>query len=368
MKLELGFQGYGAAEIREVNDCLNSGDVTMGKRVMRFERMFAEYVGVKHAVMVNSGSSANLLAVAALIEAGILPRGVEVPVPALTWPTTLWPVIQNGMTVRLLDCDAKTLCVPPQLHGRCFAVHVMGNAAQDYAILEDCCEALGARINGKHVGSSSHAATFSFYYSHHMTTVEGGMVVTWDDEVADILRSMRSHGWTRGTKREGISYGGIDPRFLFVHPGYNLRPTEIQAAFGIHQLPRVDGWNAHRKQVYAEMRRRLEVCGLFDFIEPTPNSEPSWFAFPVLVKGGLRAMLSAYLEQAGIQTRPIIAGNLARHPAFRNRADIVWDALPNADRVMNDGLYWGCHPGVDDAQIEYLVNAVYDFMQKREAA
>ena len=370
MRIELGFQGYGQAEIKEVNDCLNSGNLTMGKRVWRFERMFAHYVGAKHAIMVNSGSSANLLAVAALAEAGILKAESRVYAPALTWPTTVWPLVQYGVNVHLMDCDARTLCSPmvekPDDIG--FSVHVLGNGAESFGFLEDCCEALGTRRNGVHVGVGALAATFSFFYSHHMTTVEGGMVITGDDDLADIMRSMRAHGWTRGTRQEGIAMGGLDPRFLFVHPGYNLRPTEIQAAFGIHQIRKVEGWNAHRRQVYAAMRARLEPFGLFDFIEPTQGSDPAWFAFPVLVRNGKRRAIAAHLEGSNIQTRPILAGNLARHPAFAEHKAVTWNGLINADRVMADGIYWGCHPGINDAQIEYLVGAVESFMDRKDAA
>ena len=364
MKLELSFKSYGEAETNEAMDSLVSGELTMGKKVARFERMFAEYIGARHAVMVNSGSSANLLAVSVLKELGCLRAGMVLTMPALTWSTTLWPVLQNGLRVKLEDCSRKTLCSS----NTGVAAHVMGNAAPGIALIEDCCEALGAWMDGRHVGTIGSVGTFSFYFSHHISTIEGGMLVTEDDDLADVARSMRAHGWSRGTIREGEMAQGIDPRFLFIHPGYNLRPTELQAAFGIHQLAKADFWKIKRQQVYAEMRSRLDGCGLFDFIEASKGCDPSWFAFPVLVRHGRRDALIRYLETRGIQTRPIIAGNLARHPAIVCREDVFYGPLPNADSVMTDGLYWGCHPGVDDAQIEYLVKTVETFLEQKEAA
>ncbi|MEY2532094.1 MAG: CDP-4-dehydro-6-deoxyglucose reductase, partial [bacterium] len=255
---------YGADEVSAALDCLLDQQVTMGERVREFEQAFAEFMGSRHAIMVNSGSSANLLAMSVLasdrIPNGLRP-GDEVIVPAVTWATTISPVLQLGCVPVLVDIDADTPNRRPQdladaISPRTraiFPVHLLGNpidmpalmdvaAEHDLMVIEDTCESLGSTIGGRKVGSFGQFGTFSFYFSHHITTIEGGMLVTDDDELADLARSMRAHGWTRDmSNRDELEAASpwIDPRFLFVNLGYNLRPTELQAAFGLVQLGRL---------------------------------------------------------------------------------------------------------------------------------
>src|SRR4051794_33190078 len=230
---------YGAEEVNAALDVLLSQRVTMGPKVREFEAAFAEFIGSKHAIMVNSGSSANLLAIS-ILAAGAVPNGLrpgdEVIVPAVTWPTTITPIIQNGCVPVLVDVDEQTLnidvaaladAISPKTRG-VFLVHLLGNPVdidgvnevlhgRDIWLLEDACESLGSSIGGKQVGSFGLMGTFSFYFSHHITTIEGGMLVTDDDGIADLARSLRAHGWTRdlATKVEFEEANpSIDGRFL----------------------------------------------------------------------------------------------------------------------------------------------------------
>ena len=397
MKLNLCEQEIRKEEISEILASLTSGFVTMGDKVRMFEDQFAEYIGVKNAVMVNSGSSANLLMVKAAATSGWgrkhLRRGDHVFVPALSWSTTYFPVVQSGLTPVLVDCDPHTLNIGPLQIEEAFETaprtkalliaHIMGNPAQmdvmtnisnqhGWVLLEDSCETLGSTYYGKKTGRFGIAASFSFFYSHHMTTIEGGMIVTDDDRFADLCRMMRAHGWSRGLESE--KWRGavekenpdIDPRFLFITEGYNLRPTELNAAMGIHQLKRLDDNNALRMVIESKMRKVLEPYG--DFIRPierTPGAEIALMSFPVILEKGDRGEFAFSLESRGIQTRPIVAGNLARHPAMRRHTTV--GALPNANMVARQGLYWGLHPNVTDEQIDHL-GSVLKAYQERKAA
>lgn len=393
-RLSLNAPTFGAAEVLEALDSLLSQNVTMGEKVARFETEFARYIGTKHALMVNSGSSANLLMLAALANplcpaASRLAPGDEVLVPAVTWSTTIWPVVNMGLVPVLVDADQRTLnmsveaartSIGPKTKA-IFVAHILGNAAdmdgfQELArergllLLEDSCEALGTTYKGKLTGRFSLLASYSFFFSHHITTIEGGMVVTDDDDLAELLRCLRAHGWTRHLKkREAVEaqYPKLDPRFLFVNVGYNLRPTEIQAAFGIHQLPKLAGFNAVRRERAAQMRRGLEdLSDELQFIEPTEGVDHTWFGFPVLLRGAdaaTRQRFVTHLENHEIDTRPIVAGNLARQPALKLFPHRLGDALPNAEAIMESGVYWAAHPSMTTEQVEHVVRTVRAFFE-----
>jgi CDP-6-deoxy-D-xylo-4-hexulose-3-dehydrase len=285
MHIPLNKSSMGEEEKNAAKAVIDSDNLTMGKQCRAFEREFADYLGVEHAVMVNSGSSANLIALFAMADAlipsdGALPGrirpGSEVIVPALTWSTTIWPVLQVGAKPVFVDCDPHSLQMEPDAieaaitpeTSAIVVVHVLGGAVnvtdveaiarrRNLWLFEDTCEALGAAWNGKRVGSFGHLASFSFYFSHHITTIEGGMVVTNDARLADLLRAMRAHGWVRdmeASKEIAANYPHIDPRFLFLTTGFNVRPTEINAAIGLEQLKKLPAFNDSRR----ETARRLE--------------------------------------------------------------------------------------------------------------
>jgi CDP-6-deoxy-D-xylo-4-hexulose-3-dehydrase len=397
-RLPLTANLLGQEEISAAKAVLDSGFLTMGKLCERFEREFAGYVGADHAVMVNSGSSANLLALFALANPLLasdgrrrrLEPGDEVIVPALAWSTTIWPVVQAGATPVFVDCDPQTLQATPDaietaISPRTAAivvVHVLGGACNmaDIAALaerhglwlvEDTCESLGVLWDGRKVGTFGDMGTYSFYFSHHITTIEGGMIVTRSAELADLLRSMRSHGWTRGTRNADAvarQHPDIDSRFLFVTTGFNVRPTEINAAIGLEQLKRLEAFNARRREIAQRFDRgfaTLHQSGDLQLVRASPRSLPAPFGYPVLCRTPeARQGLRRHLEAAGVETRPIICGNMVRQPAFRHIGHKVSGRLDGADRVMDCGLYWGPHPGIADAVVDEVIDVVKRYFDR----
>jgi CDP-6-deoxy-D-xylo-4-hexulose-3-dehydrase len=379
---------YGADEVTGALDSLLTQNVTMGARVRAFERAFAEYVGSRHAIMVNSGSSANLLGLAVLASpavSGALRPGDEVIVPAVTWSTTLAPILQHGCVPVLVDVDPQTLNLRPEdlehaLSAKTRAimpVHLLGNPvdmeplmsfarAHDLWVLEDTCESLGSSIGGRQVGTFGHFGAYSFYFSHHITTIEGGMLVTDDDDLADLARSMRAHGWTRDMRdRAEIEAANpwIDPRFLFVHIGYNLRPMELQAAFGLVQLQRLEEFNEQRRANARYLLDALsDLSDEVDFVTEQAGARSTWFGFTVMVKdGATRKALSAHLEARRIATRPIVAGNLAIQPAFRDNPHRTVGSLANATQIGERGLFVGNHPNLTQGHLDHMVKGFRSF-------
>lgn len=394
-RLPLTANLLGEEEISAAKAALDSGFLTMGRLCEQFEREFARYNGAEHAVMVNSGSSANLLALFALANpllalAGKRRRigaGDEVIVPALSWSTSIWPVLQVGATPVFVDCDPETLQLTPEAiraaitpkTAAIVVVHVLGGACNiadiaalavehDLWLIEDTCESLGVLWDGRKAGTFGDLGTFSFYFSHHITTIEGGMVVTDNGQLADLLRSMRSHGWVRGMGNAADierQNPDIDPRFLFVTTGFNLRPTEINAAIGLEQLKRLEGFNARRRKIAERFDRGfagLHQSGELQLVRSDPRCQPAPFGYPVLCKTPeSRRAFRQHLEAAGVETRPIICGNMVRQPAFKHLPHRVSGRLDGADRVMDRGIYWGPHPSTTDADVDTAIGIVNSF-------
>ncbi len=351
---------FGEEEIQAVVECMRSTQVTSGEKVRAFEKAF-----MSGAVACNSGSSANLLAISALVSTGRLNAGDEVIVSALSWSTTVWPLIQHGLVPVFVDCD-RTLCISPPdvraaMTGKTRAVmpvHVYGTPCDmdeiqkicrdaRLVLIEDCCEALGAEYEGRPVGTFGDVATFSFYYSHHITTMEGGIAVTLDRDLAETMRIQRAHGWVRdceNPERWTKEHPGFDPKFLFVDIGYNLRMTEPQAAMGLCQLPKLKGIVERRRE---NLKRYHEALPWLPAQIHRPGS--SCFGFNFFVED--RDRVAKGLNAAGIETRPIIAGNLARQPALKRYPHRVFGTLMNADQVLDHGLSVGCHQGVTEEDI-----------------
>lgn len=385
-RIPLSMPTYGAPEVIEALDSLMSTWVTMGKKVKRFEGMFAEYIGKYFGVMVNSGSSANLLALSAL---GLLP-GDEVITPALTWATTVWPIAQVGAVPVLVDVDRETYNIRPEaievaITPRTKAimpVHVLGNpcdmdAIMDIAkrhhlyVIEDVCEALGAEYHGRKVGSFGDLSTFSFYFSHHISTIEGGIVVTSNSIWSDICRSQRSHGWVRDLlSRAEITekHSSIDPRFLFVHPGYNLRPTEIQGGFGIHQLPRLEGLIETRRANAAYFNEALAPYEQWLTLpQEASDTRHSYMGYAITVKEGApftKVQLVQYLEDRGLETRPLLAGNITTQPAMGELEYRVAGSLENAQYIHDNGFYIGPHQGIGQPEREAIVGYFCEFLSQ----
>ena len=366
--------------------------VTQGPKVKRMEQDYAATHGCSHGVMNNSGSSANLLAVAALCNpatADGLKPGDEVIVSALSWSTTVWPLIQCGLVPVVVDIDPATLNIDPAEVERAIGpktravmpVHVYGNPCdmdalvdictrRNLILIEDCCEAMGARWDDKPVGSIGRVGTFSFYFSHHISTLEGGVCVTNDFELAELMRILRAHGWIREVEdrqRYLDKYPDIDPKFLFVNVGYNLRATEVQAAMGLVQLPKLAGFVETRRRLAAFWQSRFPAWeAVMTMQQESAKAYHSWFGIPVTLKPGAPfalAELRAALEARHIETRPIIAGNIAAQPAMVLYPHRVVGALPHADHVMRHAFSFGNHQALNQAALDYVAAAIEDFLK-----
>ena len=383
-------------EILAAVDSMLNGQLTMANNVREFERAFATYVGAPFAVMCNSGSSANLLALAALtnhLRSKKLNIGDEVLVPAVCWSTSLWPIIQMGLVPVFADVDVATMNVNlDDLEARItdktkavLAVHVLGNMCDmdrimkictehDLLLVEDTCESLGSTYGGKYVGTFGAFGSYSFYFSHHITTGEGGMVVCQTQEDADLLRCLRAHGWTRELSNKDElheKYAHIDSRFMFVNVGYNLRPMEISGAIGKCQLLRLDSMNANRKENRERLLQALKSHekwkDQFRFPNaPNQAADPAWFGFVAVLRRDLQDRLPAYLEfltRHKVENRPIISGNFVHQPAIQTLGlDVDPNGYPGSDELGTCGFFIGVHTyRLSDAQISYLAETMLTF-------
>jgi CDP-6-deoxy-D-xylo-4-hexulose-3-dehydrase len=384
---------YDNQEIISCMATLLSGQLTMSAKVREFETQFARYCGAPYAVMVNSGSSANLLALSAItnpLRARHLKAGDKVAVPAVCWSTSLWPIIQMGLIPVLIDADPHTLNLSIPSLKRALAqhklkavmmVHILGNSTDlkellqlvtehDLLLIEDTCESLGSRFAGQALGSIGAFGTFSFYFSHHMTTVEGGMVLAKTEADYDLLKCLRAHGWSREQSNRAElerANSHIDPRFLFINLGYNVRPMEIQAAFGLEQLKRLDAMNQHRRDNVAKIRaafmRHPAWRKQLLFPQATTQLDPCWFGFPFLVDPAIQfdyQQLTHELLQRGVDTRPIVSGNMALQPAIKHfNVDLSMGPFVGAQTIHDRGLFVGCHARpLPEATIHGLVDLI----------
>jgi CDP-4-dehydro-6-deoxyglucose reductase, E1 len=371
---------FGEEEIAAAVDVLRSTYVTSGGKVREMEDLFGP-----NSVMCNSGSSANLLAVAGLCNP-MFPRrmvpGDEVIVSALSWSTTVWPLIQHGLVPVIVDIDPRALNMDMAAAGAAIKdrtravmpVHVYGNPCDlsalgdlarrfDLLVVEDCCEALGATVC-----SVGDVGTYSFYFSHHITTLEGGMCVTRDEELAEIIRMLRAHGWTRDLRNPqafNAKHPEIDPRFLFVNLGYNLRATEVAAAIGLVQMRKLDKFLEIRRAIAARLREEISRVSVGGWVLlPEWGDRASWFGFPVTVGMGApftAKSLRAHLEAKGIETRSVICGNIARQPAMQAWPHRTVGSLEHADHVMREGFSIGCHQNMTDEDCETVGQAFEEF-------
>jgi CDP-6-deoxy-D-xylo-4-hexulose-3-dehydrase len=385
----LSMATYDVEEVLAAVDSLCSFRTTMWEKTAKFEREFAALVGADEALMVNSGSSADLLVAFALTNpgAGLLSRGDEILVPSVTWPTQIWSPMMAGLRVRLVDTDPRTLNmnledleakIGPQTRAISL-VHLMGNPCDmdriseiclrhNLLLIEDCCESLGARFGGKMVGTFGLAGSYSFFFSHHLTTMEGGAIVCQDRKLSDLLRLLRAHGWARNAKyTEQTQVEGVDSRYTFLNWGFNVRPTELQAGFGLEQLKRMEGFHDQRRKNAAYLLAQLEkYSGLLKSMVVHPNGECSWFAMPIMLDAAcpfVKGALLEYLEQNGVETRPVVTGNVARQPACALFPELQETHLPGADAVHTRGFYIGIHPFESQANLDRLAELFAIFLR-----
>jgi len=385
----LSIATYDVDEVLAAVDSLCSFKTTMWEKTARFEEEFAAFHGAAESIMVNSGSSADLLIAFALTNPakGLLQRGDEVLLPSVTWPTQIWSVMMAGLKVRLVDTDPKTLNVDlddleAKIGERTRAislVHLMGNPCDmdrvtalcrkhGLILIEDCCEALGARFDGRAVGTFGLAGAYSFFFSHHITTLEGGAVICSDPELSDLFRLLRAHGWARNTKHTvPVIEDGLDPRYMFLNWGFNLRPTELQAGFGLEQLKRLGGFQKQRLTNAAYLLDHLgQYSSLLRSIDVHPKAECSWFALPLMLSETCPFDRSAFLENLernGVETRPVVAGNVARQPACALFPDLQETHLPGADMVHERGFYIGLHPFAAIDKLDRLIEVLDSFLR-----
>ncbi len=391
----------GARELQLMVEASLDGWLTTGRFNAEFERKLAEFIGIKHLITVNSGSSANLVAFSTLTSAKLgeraIKKGDEVIGVAAGFPTTVNPIVQFGAIPVFVDVDMKThnidadlieAAITPKTKAIMLA-HTLGNPfnlakvkslCDKYGLwlVEDCCDALGATYDGKMVGTWGDIATLSFYPAHHITMGEGGAVFTNNAELRTIAESFRD--WGRDCycapgcddtcgKRFGQQFGslpaGYDHKYVYAHLGYNLKITDMQAACGLAQLDRAAEFVATRKRNFELLKERL--ASLSDFLEiaeATPNSDPSWFGFPVTLKessGVTRVDLLKYLDQHRIGTRLLFAGNLTRQPYFKSIEYRIVGELTNTDRTMNQTFWLGVQPSLGQEHFEFVAEKLEEF-------
>ena len=396
MKIPLASLGFSDTDIEAAIAVLRTGDLTIGKKVAEFESAMAKYLNVKHFIMVNSGSSANLAIIESLVRPSsgepLLPSGSRVIVPAIAWPTTVWPIIQLGLEPVFVDIDQKTLGVDLVkarkvlekdrtikalmiIHplGLCLDGEELKQLCEDFGLilLEDNCESLGSGFNGAMAGTLGTAGSFSFYFSHHLTTMEGGGIATNDFELAQDLQSIRSHGWSRNRtdhKKWEAENPEIDSRFMFVSAGYNIRPMEIQAAIGLSQLKRLPK-NIRRRQeiaryIHNEIRSsKFELIG-HEYLQPDGQIDRhTWMLLPIRAIGSNFNELKSYmnsLEKLEIDTRPPLTGNFTKQPALKRLLPDLRseEDYPMADKISESTFLVACHHDLTDAQVEFLAHSL----------
>jgi CDP-6-deoxy-D-xylo-4-hexulose-3-dehydrase len=390
-KIPLTVPTYGSEEVEEAVDSLLSTWVTMGSKVKKFEEAFANYNGSKHAVMVNSGSSANLLALSVLtnpIVPGHIEKGTEIITPAVTWATTVYPIANVGCTPVLVDVDPRTFNILPEEIEASIGpstkaivpVHLLGGPCRideiseiaeknNLALVEDACESTGAEFQGKKVGSFGDMGTFSFFLSHHISTIEGGMIVTDDDALHEYLKAMRAFGWVRDlsdNSKFAAENKLVDPRFLFITDGYNLRPTEIQGGFGIHQITKLDRFIEIRRANAEYWSKKLsEYSDILVLPDEPPGTKHVYFGYHLTVSPEAtfsREQLVNHLENKQIETRPVMAGNMAEQPVMKHLPHRISGTLPNSRMIMRNSFFFGNHTGIGEEEREYIAECIIDFV------
>jgi len=406
VRVPLAASGLRPQDINKAIEVLNSGYLTMGKNVTEFEAAMANYLNVDSFVMMNSGSSANL----AIFEALLRPTkgeprlnaGDEVLVPAIAWPTTIWPIIQLGLRPKFIDVDPITLGIDFKQVKKLlevskgkikaiFPIHPLGRALDNIEIEEICktynlinvtdiCESLGSWINGKHAGTTSLAGSFSFYFSHHITTMEGGGVFTNDSNFADDLRSIRSHGWSRDRRDVAewtANSSRTDAKFLFITSGFNTRPMEIQAAIGMSQIKDIDNFIKRRVEIAkyvndAISNSEYEVIGSDAFSNSLEKPKHSWMFIPIKAVGKHakenKLRMLQHFEDSEIETRPVLTGNFLDQPAMKRIYKDSPDPreFPIADEISNTTFLIGAHHDLTDSQVEFVGEKILEIVNAKK--
>ena len=363
---------YSDSDIKEGIKVLKSKQLTISSKTSLFENKFSLKLKSKYSLMVNSGSSANLLALQCLINPyrkNRLFKGDEVIIPTLCWSTSLWPIIQSGLKPIFVDIDENSLNIDEnQIEKKItkktkaiLLVHVLGNSCNmdqvlkikrkyNLILIEDTCESLGSKYKKKYLGTFGEFSSFSFYSSHQISSGEGGMICCKNEEDYNIIKSLRSHGWSRGTSFENKIYKknkNLDKRFIFFNSGYNLRPTEVSAAIGYNQFKKLDKLNKirhlNRVKIITTILKNKILRTKVDFFRENKNVTASWFGIPIkiLINSTNKNKIIKKLEKNGIETRPIISGNFAKQPASIKYGLSTNKKFPKTDLVYNRSFFIG---------------------------
>ncbi|MDA7838130.1 aminotransferase class V-fold PLP-dependent enzyme [Candidatus Pelagibacter sp.] len=361
---------------------LKSKWITMGRETLKFENTFSKKVSNRPSIMVNSGSSANLLIFQCLINPKVnkLKKDDEVLIPAICWSTSLWPIIQSGLKVKFVDIDPKTLNLDlddfekkiTKKTKALMLVHAMGNCAdmekivrickkKKIILIEDTCEALGSKYKGKQLGTFGDFSSYSFFYSHHITSGEGGMVCSKSKKDADVIRTLRSHGWHRAISNKKSN------SWSFINSGFNLRPTDISASIGNSQLKKLKKISLIRQQNFKSIRSALlsdkRYSNKFDIIEENINNKIVWFGIPIILKStekNYKNRVTNKLNKFGIDTRPLISGNFAKQPAIKLYKLKINSNLKNANFIDKNSFFIGLHNTKTNIKtVDYIKNAFY---------
>ncbi|MDA8599986.1 DegT/DnrJ/EryC1/StrS family aminotransferase [Burkholderiaceae bacterium] len=380
-KYPLASTTWDQAELDAMQRVISSGIFSMGEEVLDFETDFAEYIGSKYAVMSNSGSSANLLMVAALFftQRNSLKPGDEVIVPAVSWSTTYYPLHQYGLRLRFVDIDLETLnydldALEQAITGRTrliMVVNLLGNPNdfkriqdliknKDIRFIEDNCESLGAEFNGRKAGTFGTMGSFSSFFSHHISTMEGGLTVTDDEELYQIMLSLRAHGWTRNLPKYNLVCGTksddqFDESFRFVLPGYNLRPLELSGAIGKEQVKKLPSLIVERRKNAELFQRKMGDHP--DFIIQREIGRSSWFGFSLVIRpysNLQRKSVIKRLNHLGFECRPIVGGNFTKNEVMKYIGSDIYGELKNADNIDRNGIFIGNHHYQISDSIEIL--------------
>ena len=365
-------KGLSKKDLNEGIKVLKSGNITMGLKTKTFENLFKKKLKTNYALMVNSGSSANLLATFAScnpLRANRFKQGDHALIQSLCWPTSLWPLVQTGLKINFIDVDPLTLnVVAEDLINKVtnktkliLIINVLGLSPdikkirnfckkKKIILIEDNCESLGAKYKNKYLGSFGDFGTFSFFYSHQITSGEGGMIVCKNKKDYEILKALRSHGWSRDesvTKK----YPKLDPRYVFINSGFNLRPTDIQAAIGISQFKKLDKFKRirsdNRNKIIKSLQKSSKWKNQFQFIKVPKDISPSYMVFPILLNSNYKNKKEKfinYIESKGLETRPVISGSFINQPSSKlfnlNKSK---DKFQGAEEVQKLGFVIGLH-------------------------
>ncbi|MDA9706057.1 lipopolysaccharide biosynthesis protein RfbH [Acidimicrobiaceae bacterium] len=386
-------------DIVSLVDSSLEGWLTSGQYTEKFEKAISKFLGTRHTLFVNSGSSANLLAMSALKEFYELKDGDEIITSAVGFPTTINPIIQNNLKPVLIDAEIATLNINADLIESSISertkgiviAHTLGNPFDldkilklcekyNLFLMEDNCDAFGSKYNNQLTGTFGDVSTLSFYPAHHITTGEGGAVTTSNPKLKKIMESIRD--WGRDCycppgvdntckKRFDWQLGGLphgyDHKYIYSHIGYNLKASDMQAALGVTQIDKLNSFITKRKENYEYLYSKFIELEEFELIEKSDKSDPSWFGFPLLIKDLKkvnRRDLLKHLDNDGIGTRLLFGGNLTLQPAYENVEFIVNDELLVSNEIMNRSFWVGVYPGLTNQMLDHIVSSVKNFLEK----